>query len=110
MQIVRSVVIDCHIEDVFDYVADPRHRPLATCACVASERPHRIAWRSEDDEVIEVTYELESVWTATRLTRRDDARFDAPRLLQPLARIRHRRDVARRLRALKGELERRRAQ
>lgn len=27
MQIVRSVVIDCHIEDVFEYVADPLNDP-----------------------------------------------------------------------------------
>jgi Polyketide cyclase / dehydrase and lipid transport len=27
VHIVRSVVIDCHIEDVFDYVADPRNDP-----------------------------------------------------------------------------------
>jgi hypothetical protein len=27
MQIVRSVVIDCHIEDVFAYVADPLNDP-----------------------------------------------------------------------------------
>jgi Polyketide cyclase / dehydrase and lipid transport len=27
VHIVRSVVIDCHIEDVFDYVADPLNDP-----------------------------------------------------------------------------------
>jgi hypothetical protein len=72
MQIVRSVVIDCHVEDVFD-----------------------------------VTYELESVWTSTRLTQRTDAHLGAPRALHPLLRAGIGRDVARQLRTLKRVLERR---
>jgi hypothetical protein len=29
MQVVRSVVIDCHIDDVLRYVADPFNDPAA---------------------------------------------------------------------------------
>jgi uncharacterized protein YndB with AHSA1/START domain len=144
MQIVRSVVIDCHIEDVFRYVADPSndpvwcakvlaveqmegegpgagaryevlHRPLPfraarrmTYTCLAYDPPERIVWREDDGPtVIRVTYELEPVWTSTRLTQRDEARLDAPRLLHRLVTAGIGRDVARQLRALKQVLERR---
>jgi uncharacterized protein YndB with AHSA1/START domain len=143
MQIVRAVVIDCHIEDVFNYVADPSNDP-AWCAkvlsveqvgdegpgpgaryevlhrpvpfrparrmaytCVEWEPPVRIAWREEDRaDVIGVTYELEPVWTSTRLTQRDEARLGAPGILHPLLRLGIARDVTRQLRALKHVLER----
>jgi hypothetical protein len=143
MQVVRSVVIDCHIEDVFAFVADPLNDP-AWCAkvlrveqvegngprldaryevlhrpipfrparrmahtCVDWEPPRRVAWREDDRaDVIDVTYELESVWTSTRLTQRDDARRGAPRALHPLLRAGIGRDVARQLRTLKRVLER----
>jgi hypothetical protein len=143
MQIVRSVVIDCHIEDVFAFVADPLnpawcakveqveqvegdgpgpgarsevlHRPIPlrsarrmAYTCVDLDPPRRVAWRERDGaDVIEVTYELESVWTSTRLTQRDEARLAAPRALHPLLRIGIGRDVARQLRTLKRVLERR---
>jgi uncharacterized protein YndB with AHSA1/START domain len=144
MQIVRSVVIDRHIEDVFDYIADPLndpawcvkvidveqvegdgpgpgsryavvHRPIPLCparrmayTCVDWEPPRRITWREEDgSDVIDVIYELESVWTATRLTQRDDASLGAPRALRPVLRAGIGRDVARQLHALKRVLERR---
>jgi uncharacterized protein YndB with AHSA1/START domain len=144
MQIVRSVVIDCHIEDVFRYVADPSndpgwcakvlaveqmegagpgagaryevlHRPLPfraarrmTYTCLAYDPPERIVWREDDGPtVIRVTYELEPVWTSTRLTQRDEARLDAPRLLHRLVTAGIGRDVARQLGALKQVLERR---
>jgi uncharacterized protein YndB with AHSA1/START domain len=144
MQIVRSVVIDCHIEDVFRYVADPSNDPV-WCAkvlavdqvegqgpgagarynvlhrtlpfrparrmaytCLEYDPPERIAWREEDGQtVIHVTYELEPVWTSTRLTQRDVARLGAPRPLHRLVRAGIGRDVARQLRALKQVLERR---
>jgi uncharacterized protein YndB with AHSA1/START domain len=112
--IVRSVVIDCHIEDVFAYVADPRNDAAwrvptrsrrarhGTRTRVDSEPPRRIAWREGDGhEVIDVTYELESVWTSTRVTERDDVRLGV------LRRIAMGRNVARRLSTLKRVLERR---
>ena len=143
MRIVRAVVIDCHIEDVFAYVSDPLndpewcakvvsveqvegdgrgpgaryevlHRPIPlrparrmTYTCLDWEPPARIAWREDDGaDVIDVGYELESVWTSTRLTQRDDVvRLGAPRLLHPLLRIGVGRDVERQLRALKRVLE-----
>jgi hypothetical protein len=144
MQIVRSVVIDCHIEDVFRYVADPSndpvwcakvlaveqvegegtgagaryevlHRPLPfraarrmTYTCLAYDALGRIVWHENDGPtVIRVTYELEPVWTSTRLTQRDEARLNAPRLLHRLVRAGIGRDVARQLRTLKQVLERR---
>jgi uncharacterized protein YndB with AHSA1/START domain len=144
MQIVRSVVIDCHIEDVFRYVADPSNDPVwcakvlaveqtegegpgagARCdvlhrrlafrparrmayTCREYEPPERIAWREDDGEtVIHVAYELEPVWTSTRLTQRDEARLGAPRPLRRLVRAGIGRDVARQLRTLKHVLERR---
>jgi uncharacterized protein YndB with AHSA1/START domain len=143
MQIVRAVVIDRHIEDVFEFVADPSndpvwcakvlaveqlegmgpgpgaryevlHRPMRwrparrmAYSCVAWDPPARIEWREQDGEdVIDVTYQLEPVWTSTRVTQRDEARLAAPRLLQPLLRIGIGRDVERQLRTLKRVLER----
>jgi hypothetical protein len=147
MQIVRAVVIDCHIEDVFAFVADPLndpawcakvlqveqvegdgpgpgaryevlHRPIPfrparrmAYTCIDWDPPGRIAWREDDGpDIINVTYELESVWTSTRLTQRDDAELGAPRALHPLLRIGIGRDVARQLRTVKRVLERRGAQ
>jgi Polyketide cyclase / dehydrase and lipid transport len=144
MQVVRSVVIDCHIDDVFRYVADPfndpawcpkvlsveqvvgegpgpgasyqvLHRPIPlrparrmAYTCVEWDAPRRIAWREDDGvDLIDVTYELELVWTSTRLTQRDEARLGAPRIMQPLFRIGLGRDVGRQLGALKLLLEQR---
>jgi|1186.fasta_scaffold305955_2 hypothetical protein len=143
MEIVRAVVIDRHVEDVFEFVADPLndprwcpkvvsveqvagdgpgpggrwdvvHRPVPlrpprrmTHACVAWEPPDRIAWRDEDgDTTLDVTYELEAQWTATRLTQRDVVDLRAPAPLRPLLRHGIGRDVARQLRELKRLLER----
>jgi hypothetical protein len=96
MPIVREVVVDCHIDDVFAYLADP--------VWLADERsevrgrpPDRIAWR---EHVGAVTCELEAVWTSTRVTHRDGAALG---LLRGRSRARA---VQRRLRALKQELER----
>jgi hypothetical protein len=138
------VVIDCHRDDVFSYVADPLndpawcakvlsveqvvgegpgpgasyqvlHRPIPlrparrmSYTCVEWDPPERIAWREDDGvDVIHVTYELEPVWTSTRLTQRDQARLGAPRMLHPLFRIGLGRDVGRQLDALKQLLEQR---
>jgi hypothetical protein len=143
MEIVRSVVIDCHVEDVFDYVADPLndprwcakvlaveqlhgngpgpgaryevlHRPIPLrparemeYTCVGWDPPVRLDWLEEDGpDVIRVTYELEPVWTATRLTQRDEAHLGAARPLHPLLRYGIGRDVRRQLRSLKEVLER----
>jgi hypothetical protein len=143
MRIVRSTVIDRHVEELFAFVADPRndvrwcdkvltveqvhgdgpgpasryevvHRPIPlrpprrmAQECLEWEPPVRIRWREDDGyDVFDVTYELEPVWTATRLTQRSDARLGAPRLLHPLLRGGIGRDVARQLRALKRLLER----
>ena len=143
MRIVRSIVIDRHVAEVFAFVADPRddvrwcakvdaveqvagegpgpgsryevvHRPIPlrparrmAYECLDWEPPKLIRWREHDgDDVIDVTYELEPLWTATRFTQRDDARLRAPRLLHPLLRAGIGRDVARQLRSLKRLLER----
>jgi hypothetical protein len=140
MEIVRSVVIDCHIEDVFGYIADRLndpawsptvqavdqlhgngpgpgasyavlHKPLRLrparlmeCTCVDWGPPARLAWLEKDgSDVSRVTYELEPVWTAARVTQRHEKRLGAPR---PLQRIRVDRAVGHRLRSLKEVLER----
>jgi uncharacterized protein YndB with AHSA1/START domain len=111
VEVVRSVVIDCHVDDVFDYVADPgndrewRSADSAALTCLHSEPPHRIAWCWEaDGDTIEVTFTLEPVWTSTRLTVRQEHRRRRARLLQ---RARAARDLDRRLAALRRRLERR---
>jgi hypothetical protein len=90
MQILRSVVIDCHIEDVFDYVADPRNDRewrrgrLTELTCLHSERPRRIAWRWEaDGEFVDVGFALEPVWTSTRVTVSQERRPHGARVLRP---------------------------
>lgn len=108
------MVIDCHIEDVFAYVADPgndagwrvpsrfRRARRGTRTCVDLDPPRRIAWREEDGGgVIDVTCELESVWTSTRVTQRADVGLGV------LRRVAVGRDVVRHLNALKRVLERR---
>jgi hypothetical protein len=143
MEIVRSVVVDCHIEDVFDYIADRYndpawsptvqavdqlhgigpgpgasyavlHKPLPLrparlmeCTCVEWDPPARLGWLEKDgSDVIRVTYELEPVWTAARVTQRHEARLGARRALHPLRRLRVDQAVGRRLRSLKEVLER----
>jgi hypothetical protein len=97
MPIVRELVVDCHIEDVFAYMVDPVWL-AGQRSELSGHPPDRIAWR---EPVGIVTCELEAVWTSTRVTHRDDARLG---LLRRRARGR---EVQRRLRALKRELERR---
>jgi Polyketide cyclase / dehydrase and lipid transport len=55
-------------------------RRRTAVVCVEWEPPKRVAWREDGDEV---TYELESVWTATRVT----ARRGAVRDLRGLRRV-----------------------
>ena len=114
MQILRSVVIDCHIEDVFDYVADPRNDRewrrgrLTELTCLGSERPRRIAWRWEaDGDVVDVGFVLEPVWTSTRVTVRQERRPHGARILRPARQRTAARDLDRRLEALRQRLERR---
>ena len=143
MEIVRSIVIDKHIDDVFEFVSDPMndprwcpkvlyveqvegdgpgpgsrwdvvHRPIRlrpprrmSHSCVGWDPPHRIEWLEDDgDDMIEVMYELEEVWTSTRLTQRDHAQLGAPRLLQPVVRAGIGRDIEKQLRELRRLLER----
>jgi hypothetical protein len=96
MPIIRAVVVDCHIDDVFDYVADPAWL-AGERSDVSGEPPDRIAWR---ERIGAVTCELEAVWTSTRVTHRDRAALGA------LRRLARGREIERRLRALKRELER----
>jgi hypothetical protein len=78
-------------------------------ACVDWNPPHRIDWHEDDGtDVADVMYELESVWTATRLTQRDEAQLGAPAALRPLLEIGIGRDMTRQLQTLKRLLERRR--
>jgi hypothetical protein len=99
-----DVVIDCHIDDVFAFLADltnalrwapgvvsvdqvagdgpgpgalyevvrrVRGRRRSTAVvCVGWEPPERVVWDMDGGEV---SYELESVWTATRVTARGGA-------------------------------------
>jgi hypothetical protein len=83
MQIVRSVVVDCHVDDVSDFLAD--------------------RYRIESDRV---RFELEPVWTSTRVTRREERTPRAPRVLHPILGLVAGRQAARELRALKQALER----
>ena len=143
MRIAAAVVIDTHIDDVFEFVAnplnDPRwcekvlyveqvegdepgpgaeytvvHRPIPLRpprtmrhVCVDWDPPHRIVWEEDDGhDVIDVVYELESVWTSTRFTQEDTAQLGTPRLLRPLVKMGIQRDMGRQLRALKQLLER----
>jgi hypothetical protein len=101
MRIVRSVVVDCHIEDVSAYVADPANDPawcVGSRTRVAAAAPARVTWQEAGAEV---TLELEEVWTSTRVTHREDSDLGA------LRRAARAREVARRLRALRRALERR---
>jgi hypothetical protein len=99
VQVVRCVVIDCHVEDVFDYLADPLHdRDWLTC--VEPEAPRRVIWRWEaDGDGVEVSFALDPVWTSTRVTARREHRGRG--------RARAARDLDRRLEALRQRLERR---
>ena len=143
ISIAADVVIDVHIDEVFEFVAeplnDPRwceklisvdqldgdgpgpgaeyvvvHRPIPLrparqmrFTCIDWDPPRRIVWREDDGhDVIDVVYELEPVWTATRVTQRDTAWLGAPRWLRPLMKTGIRRDMRRQLRALRRVLER----
>lgn len=74
--------------------------------CVAWTPPTRIEWREDDGtDVIAVTYELEDLGGATRVTQRSDAELAAPAFLHPLMRLGIGHDIARQLKTLKGKLE-----
>jgi hypothetical protein len=76
--------------------------------CVDWDPPARVAWRGDDGvDEIDVAYELEPVWTSTRITQRDDARLGAPRPFRALYGLGIRRDMNRGLRELEAILERR---
>jgi hypothetical protein len=143
VRIAAEIVIDCHIDEVFNFVADPLNDPrwcekvlhvdqLAgdvpgpgaeyvvlhrrvpfrpprrmRFTCIDWDAPKRIVWREDDGhDVIDVVYELDEVWTATRFTQRDSAVLGAHRLLHPVIKLGIRRDLRRQLRALKRALER----
>jgi hypothetical protein len=99
MQVVRAVVIDCHLDDACGYVADPFNDP-AWCPKILSVEQLVGEEPGPGDE-------LELVGSSTRLTQRDQARLDAPRMMHPLFRIGLRRDVGRQLGVLKQLLEQR---
>ena len=144
MQLLATIVIDAHVDDVFDYVCDPSndpawratvlsvqqiagegpglgsrwevvHRPSRlrpprrmTYVCVDWEPPARVAWHAHDGvDEMDVAYQLEAVWTSTRITQRADARLGAPKPFRPLYGRGIRRDMARGLQQLKAILERR---
>lgn len=75
-------------------------------SCLSWERPHRIQWRENDgtDEFI-VTYLLEDLQEATRLTQQSRVQLSAPRVLHPVMRAGIGHDVARQLKNLKRVLE-----
>ena len=96
-QLVRVIVVDCHIDDVLAHIARPAWLAGARTD-VRAQPPDRIVWREGG---VEVTCELEEVWTSTRVTHREEAARGA------LRRLARGREVTRRLRALRRELERR---
>jgi hypothetical protein len=96
MELVRAIVVDCHIDDVFAYVAGPAWLAGARTG-VSAQPPRRVVWREGD---VEVTCELEEVWTSTRVMHREAAARGA------LRRLARGREVTRRLRALRQTLER----
>jgi hypothetical protein len=96
-QLVRAIVVDCHIDDVFAHVANLTWL-AETRTGVSAQPPGRVVWREGG---VEVTCELEEVWTSTRATHREEAARGA------LRRRARARELARRLRTLKRELERR---
>ena len=89
----------CHLDDAFGYVADPFNDPAWCPKILSVEQLLREGPRPGD--------ELELVWSSTRLTQREQARLDAPRMMHPLFRIGLGRDVRRQLGALKQLLEQR---
>jgi hypothetical protein len=112
---VPEIVIDCHIEDVFAFMADLGHAPRwvagvvgvrqvagdgpgpgarydvvrrvrgdlrgTAVACTGWEPPRRLSWR---EDAAEVSYALEPVWTATRVTAHGGTLRDLRRLCQVL--------------------------
>jgi hypothetical protein len=74
--------------------------------CRSSTPPIRIEWREDDGiDVFVVTYTLEVVDGATRLTQRTDAKLGVPWVLQRLMRAGIGRDIGRQLKTLKAKLE-----
>jgi hypothetical protein len=79
-------------------------KPLPAVATPARRRGSNRA-QQDGADVIDVSDEVEPVWTSTRVTQRDEE-LAAPRPLQPLLRIGIGRDVEHRLRTLRRVLER----
>lgn len=107
MRRAQNVVIDCHIDDVFAFLADLRNAPRwasgitsaaqvagdgaglgalydvvrrvrgrrrhTAMVCVAWEPPRRVAWSGDS---VEISCNLEQVWTASRVTVRGAAARD----------------------------------
>jgi hypothetical protein len=108
---VPEVVIDCHIDDVFAFMADFRHAPRwvagvvavrqiagegpgpgarydvrrraggTVVVCAGWDPPRSLIWREDAEEV---TYELQPAWTATRVTAHGGTLRDLRRLCQVL--------------------------
>jgi hypothetical protein len=97
MQVVRAVAIDCHLDDAFEYVADPFNDPAWCPKLLSVEQVVGEGPRPGD--------ELELVESSTRLTQRDQAPLDAPRMMHALFRIGLGHDVGRQLGARKQLLE-----
>jgi len=96
MRVVRSVVVDCHPDDVLAYLLREGGRFEGT------REPQRVVAREGD---LTVTYTLEPVWTSTRLTRAETVP-DGPRGLRRLRAVRRGARAGRRLRAVRLALER----
>jgi polyketide cyclase/dehydrase/lipid transport protein len=89
------------------------HRPIPVRparemdhTCLSWTPPTRIQWREDDGtDVLIVTYTLEALSGATRLTQRSDAALRAPRVFHPLMRAGIGHDISRQLKTLKAKLE-----
>jgi uncharacterized protein YndB with AHSA1/START domain len=72
-----------------------------------SDPPHRMRVREEDDDaVFNVTYVLESIGEATRLTQRDQIEWKISKFQRPIGNGMVSRDIKHQLSALKRLLER----
>jgi uncharacterized membrane protein len=75
--------------------------------CLSWMPPTRIQWREDDGtDVLDVTYMLEDLDGATRLTQHSDVDLGAPRVLHPVMRAGIGHDVASQLKTLRKQLER----
>jgi hypothetical protein len=75
--------------------------------CLSWMPPTRIQWREDDGtDVLNVTYMLEDLDGATRLTQHSYVDLGAPRVLHPVMRAGIGHDVASQLKTLRKQLER----